>query len=81
MNGSSRDDASQLSISGYALQHWRLASSICIIRSQSRGTDGGEVGAQMRFFSASSANVDSTNPMNAALNVGWHVRTHWRVIR
>ena len=55
---------------GYSSQQARLASSRRSILSQSRGTFGGAIGVQMRFFSASSLNVDSTNPMNAALNVG-----------
>ena len=44
-------------------------------------TVAGTTGMQARFFSASSVNVDSTRPMNAALNAGWQVRTHWSVIR
>ena len=39
------------------------------------------MGVQIRFFTASSLNVDSTNPMRAPLKVGWQVRTHCSVIR
>ena len=70
VNGSRRDLNCHSRISALFDQTSWFDNSVAIMRTQSFGWSGGAIGVQMRFFSSSSVNVDSTNPMNAALNVG-----------